>query len=151
MIIVTYLFIHDMDKAAFYAFTPEECNELAPHIARLAPKVEEILHTPEWAHNAMVTSSDSIGLLTFAIGYLDRVGALEKMGSSIWAGPKLWQRKGQHNNGQPTGSTLPVSQGEPTNNTHNEQPGNNPVNIGTYRRPGDFSGLAALGIGSQYG
>lgn len=69
----------DLEKASFYAPNPEECEELAPHAARLAVKIESTFNIPTWAHNAIVSSDDIISIGLVVVGYLDRIGVLTKI------------------------------------------------------------------------
>ena len=79
IVLVLYLTMADLQKATFYAPSPTECHDLAPHLARLGPKVEDIFHLPRWVHEVVVTSDDTFTVGMVLVGYLDRIGALEKL------------------------------------------------------------------------
>jgi hypothetical protein len=79
IVLILYFSLADLDKAVFYAPSPDECHELAPHLARLGPKVEDWFHAPKWLHDAIVTSDDTFTVGMVLVGYLDRIGVLEKL------------------------------------------------------------------------
>jgi hypothetical protein len=81
VVIVLFLFVFrgDEERAEFYAPNKEECKQLAPHVARIAPKVEEWLKIPQQVHDLIVTSDDSFSLLLVVVGYLKRTGLLGQM------------------------------------------------------------------------
>lgn len=79
IVLILYFSLADLDKAVFYAPSPDECHELAPHLARLGPKVEDWFRAPRWLHDAIVTSDDTFTVGMVLVGYLDRVGLLEKL------------------------------------------------------------------------
>ena len=78
VILLIWIFTRDIEKAEFYAPTPDECKELAPHVARLAPRIEGWLNVPTWGHDLLVTSDDTISLITLVAAYLDRTGLIDK-------------------------------------------------------------------------
>lgn len=79
IVLLLYISMADLEKATFYAPSPQECHDLAPHLARLGPKVEDIFHLPRWIHEVVVTSDDTFTVGMVIVGYLDRIGALEKL------------------------------------------------------------------------
>jgi hypothetical protein len=79
IVLILWIALADLEKASFYAPTPEECEELAPHAARLATKVEDFLNIPAWAHSAIMASDDVISIGLIVVGYLDRIGMLVKI------------------------------------------------------------------------
>lgn len=79
IVLLLYLLMADLEKAVFYAPSPDECHELAPHLARLGPKVEDWFRLPKWAHDVVVTSDDTFTIGMVLVGYLDRIGVLEKL------------------------------------------------------------------------
>ncbi len=79
MILALVIFTGDWDKAAFYAFTPEECKALAPHVAKIAPKIEDYLHVPKVVHDAIVNADDTVALLSIMLGYLTRIGVMDRI------------------------------------------------------------------------
>lgn len=79
IVLILYFAMADLEKAVFYAPSPSECKELAPHLARIGPKAEDLLHLPKWAHEAIVTSDSTFTVGMVLAGYLDRIGVLEKL------------------------------------------------------------------------
>jgi hypothetical protein len=78
VIFILWLFLGDLDKAVFYAPTPEECVAIAPYMARLSPKIEDLIKLPQVVHDTIINSNDAIAVGWIVIGYLDRVGILIK-------------------------------------------------------------------------
>jgi len=79
VILILWLFTSSLELATFYAPNPEECAELAPHASRLAVRIEDLFKLPKWVHEAVTSSEDVISLGLIVVGYLDRIGALEKI------------------------------------------------------------------------
>lgn len=79
VVLLLWLFTTKLERAVFYAPTPAECHELAPHLAHLGPKLEDLVHLPKWVHTAIVTSDDTVTIGMVMMGYLDRIGVLDKM------------------------------------------------------------------------
>jgi hypothetical protein len=106
IVLILYFIMADIDKAIFYAPTPEECKEVAPHIARVMPRVEKLLHVPKVVHEAIVTSDSTFTVGMVAVGYLDRIGVLEKILPFV----KSWaSRSRQLRDQQTSPGTVPVS------------------------------------------
>lgn len=79
IVLILYFAMADLDKAVFYAPSPDECREVAPHLARIGPKVEDLVHLPKWAHEVIVTSDSTFTVGMILVGYFDRIGVLEKI------------------------------------------------------------------------
>ena len=76
-------FFMPIERASFFAPQPDECHALAPHAARIIPKVEEWLEQyffyPKVVRD-LATGSDSIIQIGFiTMGYLDRIGVLDRI------------------------------------------------------------------------
>lgn len=79
VVLILWLCTASLEKATFYAPTPEECRGIALPAAKLAKRIEDLVHVPKWVHT-VVTSSDDITTTGMVIvGYLDRIGVLEKL------------------------------------------------------------------------
>lgn len=78
IVVLLYFATQDMDKAAFYAPSPEECSTAAPSLARIFARVFGDRKVPTWAYNAFVLSDDTTTLLTVLASYLDRVGLMKQ-------------------------------------------------------------------------
>lgn len=84
MTLALFLVMRNWDKAGFYAFSPDECHDMASPLANIGPRLEKLFHAPGWVH-IMVTASDDVVTLLFVMaGYLERVGLLDK----IFTAPK---------------------------------------------------------------
>jgi hypothetical protein len=83
IILILWIVMSDLDKATFYAPTPSECREFAPHGARIAAKIESLLKVPEWVHEALMTSDDITSLAMLVVSYLDRIGKLPSFASKV--------------------------------------------------------------------
>lgn len=83
VVLVLVMFGNDWDQAAFYAPTPEECEGIAPHAAKLTYKLYKSFNIPDGVHEAIVNSDDGIALGYVVIGYLQRIGVLEKVPSLV--------------------------------------------------------------------
>jgi hypothetical protein len=106
IVLILYFAMADIDKAVFYAPTPEECREVAPHLARVMPKVEDLVHMPKVIHEAIVTSDSTFTVGMVTVGYLDRIGVLEKI--LPWV--KSWASRTRELSGKQTNpGTVPVS------------------------------------------
>jgi|SRR5580765_1197626 len=132
IVIILYFFVFrgDEEKAEFYAPTRKECAELAPHVARIAPKIEEWLHVSQKVHDLIVTSDDSFSLLLITVGYLKRTGLL---GNMIPGFAGRIYRKTEESNG------LDIQQDAGTNGATSN--GHQPVSPEQW---------AVYGIGAQY-
>jgi hypothetical protein len=101
IVLILWAAMADLDKASFYAPSPEECEELAPHAARLFVRIEDALHLPKWAHSALTNSDDVISIGLLVVGYLDRIGVLKNIMPYFLnaAKPKVNVNGYQQNNG----------------------------------------------------
>lgn len=87
VIIMILWFFMPLEKATFYAPNPEECAAIAPHMARIMPRLEDavdrIVKLPSWAHDVAVSSDAMVQVGFITMGYLDRIGVLEKIAPVI--------------------------------------------------------------------
>lgn len=83
IIIIMLWFSMPLDRATFYAPQPDECHAMAPHMARIMPRIEDalnkLLHLPNWTHSVLISSDSTIQVGFILMGYLDRVGLLDKV------------------------------------------------------------------------
>lgn len=79
MILALFVFLRDWDRATHYALNPEECHELAPAAANVVSRFERIFDVPDWIHEVIVSSDDTVTILYVLIGYLERTGLLDKI------------------------------------------------------------------------
>jgi hypothetical protein len=137
IVLILYFCLADLDKAVFYAPSPEECHELAPHLARMGPKVEDWFRAPKWLHDAIVTSDDTFTVGMVLVGYLDRIGVLEKL--LPWFQGTARKVKN-------------LNESKPETSTGSVQPGNNGAVPGpdTTRNFVPLDQLGVQGIGYQY-
>jgi len=144
MVLVLVVILRDWDKAAFYALSPDECQQLAPHAARLAPKIEDNLHVPKWVHDAIVTSDDTVALISLAIGYLSRIGVLDKVVPQI---VKAFTPPRREQHEQSTSNTSKVS---PEQNGHATGQFSKPGGGVVAYNPSRVDITKVPGIGAQY-
>lgn len=79
MILCLFVFVRDWDKARLYALSPDECHELAGPAANVMSRFERLFDIPDWIHEALVSSDDTITILYVLVGYLERTGILDKI------------------------------------------------------------------------
>lgn len=84
VILLLYFILADFDSAVFYAPTPEECKDLAPPAARMLAKLD----VPDFVHAGLVNSGDTVAIGMVLVGYLDRIGILEKIIPAFVTGGK---------------------------------------------------------------
>lgn len=131
IVIILLWFFMPLDRATFYAPSPEECHALAPHMARVIPKLEDainrVLRLPAWAHDVAIGSDSMIQIGFITMGYLDRIGLLENLAPYFTNSAARMRR---NVNEQGTGHTSGLHE---NNNT------NGPVDLSAVR-----------GLGEQY-
>lgn len=79
VLLIIWFFSADLEKATFYAPSPDECKTAAGPLSRVAARVEKALNVPDVVHAGFVLSDDITTLGTVCVSYLDRIGALEKI------------------------------------------------------------------------
>jgi len=148
VVLILYIAMADLEKASFYAPSPTECHDLAPHLARVGPKVEDLLHLPKWVHEVAITSDDTFTVGMIMVGYLDRIGMLEKL-MPWFTGAASKVRKVNQREAQSNGNNVPVQPEWATNNGSGNGHYTQPASNGTERRiPDDISTIP--GIGAQW-
>lgn len=80
LLLIIWIFTADLEKASFYAPSPDECHQAALPLAKMATKIEDFLKVPDWVHDIAVSTDDVVTLGMVAVSYLDRIGMLSKMG-----------------------------------------------------------------------
>ncbi len=123
-VLVLWFVMADLDKASFYAPSPDECRAASISLGRISARATERLNMPEWAGDAFMTAIDMKDLGFAAMAYLERIGVLTKL-QNYYSGVAARARKGDGS----VGSN--VHPGEVSN-------GNGYLDIGK------------LGIGNQY-
>lgn len=121
----------DTDKAVFYAPTPDECKELAPHAARIFTKFEDMVKLPKWAHDTITMSDSVVSLGMVVLGYLDRIGTLPQIRKYFTSST----RKANNEQSARRNTTIQVQNGTASNNRNGH---------------GEGIDLSSLSIGSQY-
>lgn len=79
MILILFTFMRDWDKARLYALSPEECHELAGPASNVFSRFEKLFDIPDWVHEVIVSSDDTVTMLYVMVGYLERTGLLDKI------------------------------------------------------------------------
>ena len=152
IVLVLYIATADLDKASFYAPSPTECHDLAPHLARIGPKVEDILRLPKWVHEVAITSDDTFTVGMILVGYLDRIGMLEKL-MPWFTGAASRVRKVNEREAQSNGNSIPVQPEWASNGNYSRPAVSNDrtvhsANGDASRIPDDISNIP--GIGAQW-
>jgi hypothetical protein len=150
IVLILYVAMADLEKASFYAPSPSECHDMAPHLARVGPKVEDLLRLPKWVHEVAITSDDTFTVGMIMVGYLDRIGVLEKL-VPWFTGAASRVRKVNQRETQSNGNFVPVQPEWATNGLYAQPDSDRTVRAsdGTERRiPDDISSVH--GIGAQW-
>jgi hypothetical protein len=79
MILILFVFMRDWDKARLYALSPDECHELAGPASNVFARFEKLFDVPDWIHEVIVSSDDTVTILYVLVGYLERTGLLDKI------------------------------------------------------------------------
>lgn len=140
VVLLLWLFTTKLERAVFYAPTPAECHELAPHLSRIGVKLEDLVSVPRWVHTAIVTSDDTVAVGMIMMGYLDRIGVLDKI--APWftgAAGKMRNGVEQAHSDAGLGSVPTPEERAAESLRTNGYRGNKPIDISTVR-----------GLGAQY-
>ena len=129
VVLVLWICTQDFDKASFYAPSPDECQAIAPHLSKIAPKIEAWLHVPEQVHDGIMMSDNIVAFSSIVIAYLNRTHLDEKIAGSVF---KKVEKK-QHDRRSEVV--------QPVQSNNNGTTGSTGV---------DISSFAVYGIGAQY-
>jgi hypothetical protein len=116
VLLVLWFATADLDKASFYAPSPEECQTAALPLSKIAARVESWLNVPTWAHDVMVSTDDIVTLGMVGMAYLDRIGYLNKL-APYFSGAASRMRK-MNVEARSPGAHPPVQSGQ---NGHSEE------------------------------
>lgn len=133
IVLILWIVMQDMDKAAFYAPSPKEMRDAAPHFARITAKVEDWLKIPEGVNDVFMISDDAIAFSMIAAVYLDRIGAMKRIADwfvGLMSGGRLESKVEEPSDKQTRGYTGTVRP-EPAN--------------GQYTGPIDINSVVGLG------
>jgi hypothetical protein len=155
IVLVLYIAFADLQKATFYAPSPQECHDVAPHLAHIGPKVEDFFHFPKWVHEVVTTSDDTFTVGMVLVGYLDRIGVLENL--LPWFSGAASKVRRINNNEQTPGSNgaVPYTSGPRVDDVLRAHPGvrsTEPVVAFDAReQSGPLPDLSnVIGLGEQY-
>jgi hypothetical protein len=98
-VLVLWFILADLDKASFYAPSPDECKTASVALGRLTARAADRLNTPTWVGDVLVSVIDLKDLGFAAAAYLDRIGVMGKL-SSYYSGMASRMRNGANNAGQ---------------------------------------------------
>jgi hypothetical protein len=115
IVMVLWFATADLDKASFYAPSPEECQTAALPLSKIATRVESWLNVPTWMHDVVVSTDDVVTLGMVAMSYLDRIGYLNKL-APYFSGAAARMRK-MNVEAKSPGTHAPV---QPSSNGHQE-------------------------------
>lgn len=94
MVLVLWLVFADLDKASFYAPSPDECKAASVPLGRISARAADRLNVPDWAGDAFMTAIDMKDLGFAAMAYLERIGVLTKL-QNYYSGVASMARKGE--------------------------------------------------------
>ena len=80
IVLLIWIATQDLEKASFYAPSPEECAGIAPHASRIVSRFSAWAKVPSQVHEIITSSDDTIALGYVVVGYLTRIGVMEKLG-----------------------------------------------------------------------
>jgi hypothetical protein len=123
-VLVLWFVLADLDKASFYAPSPDECKTASVALGRLTARAADRLNTPAWVGDVIVSVIDLKDLGFAAAAYLERIGVMNRM-QAYYSGMASRMQRGVQNAGQTTGDN------------------------GQVQTEG-YVDLAGLGIGNQY-
>jgi hypothetical protein len=123
-VLVLWFVLADLDKASFYAPSPDECKTASVALGRLTARAADRLNTPDWVGDVIVSVLDLKDLGFAAAAYLERIGVMGRL-SNYYSGMASRVQRGVENAGQATGNNGQV----PTEG---------------------YVDIAGLGIGNQY-
>lgn len=93
-VLVLWFTLADLDKASFYAPSPDECRAASIPLGRISARAAERLNVPDWAGDAFMTAIDMKDLGFAAMAYLERIGVLTKL-QNYYSGVASMARKGE--------------------------------------------------------
>jgi hypothetical protein len=123
-VLVLWIALADLDKASFYAPSPDECKTASVPLARLTARAADKLNVPDWVGDAAVSVIDLKDLGFAAVAYLERIGVMNRL-ANYYSGMSSKLKESMDSAGQTAGSNGKVQ-------------GNSYVDI------------SKLGIGQQY-
>lgn len=121
-VLILWFVLADLDKASFYAPSPDECKTASVPLGRISARAADRLNVPDWAGDAFMTAIDLKDLGFAAMAYLERIGVLTKL-QNYYSGIASRARKGE-------GSVGP--------------------NVNTGEVSNGYLDISKLGIGNQY-
>lgn len=130
MCLIIFLVVHDWEKAAYYAFSPDECEKMASPLSKIGPRIEKLFHAPAWVHTVVTTSDDTVTLLFVFASYFERIVILDKIMPVFSTARKETVKKHEQRSGHP------------------EQV--QPVKAESNGYSGGYQNVTALPIGSQW-
>jgi hypothetical protein len=79
ILLILWFATASLEKATFFAPTPEECRAIALPMAKICVRIEDFFKVPKWAHDLAVETDDFTSVGMAVVGYLDRIGVLERL------------------------------------------------------------------------
>ena len=152
VVFILYLCWADLERAAWYAPSPKEMHEAAPHLAKLMPKMEELLaklfgSAPiQVVHTAVMSSTDALPLMMVTLSYMHRIGALE--GLLPWLKGRVTRVVERTNNNATAGDAEYPRYNEGLREAGYERPAIDPRE--QYSTNGNIDPRSIPGLGAQW-
>lgn len=110
IVLVLWFSMGDLEKASFYAPSPDECKTASVPLGRLADRAEKMVNAPPWAREAIFAVVDLKDLGFAVAAYLDRIGVMDRL-VPYYTGMAARMKAGGRTDGQSTGGTEQVQSG----------------------------------------
>lgn len=108
VVFILAISFRNMERARFYAPTPDECKAAAIPLAKATVFVENKFKVPSWVHEVASECDDYITLGIVCFAYLERIGVMSKFQDTIY--PTNARRNDSEVNAGLNGHTVPVQQ-----------------------------------------
>lgn len=105
VVLVLWVGMRDLEAASFYAPNPDEMRAISPYAARGTNWVVEKLKVPDVAVSAIQNSSDALDFCYIVLGYLHRIGVLDKF--VPWVAEKVQAAREDLNSGGQAKEDIP--------------------------------------------
>lgn len=113
IVFVLLFFYRNLERARFYAPTPQECKAAAVPLAKGTVFIEKTFKVPSWVHEVISESDDYITLGMVCFAYLERIGVMSKFQSVIYPTENFNENNGLNgsNGGVQNGEYVPFGIG----------------------------------------
>lgn len=106
IVFILAMSFRNLERARFYAPTPDECRAAAVPLAKATVFIENKFKVPSWVHEVASECDDYITLGMVCFAYLERIGVMSKLQDTIYQ-PTSARRNDEANAGL-NGHNVPV-------------------------------------------